>query len=133
MLAVLLLFVNSGITLFAHTCLRSQQTTIQFSPNDSCCRNVKKTNDDCCEHTADEYEIHAAHENCCVVKIIYVDSDQEQVLPVQNHNFLPALDSFYSIFYRLPEIVTPYFTGGNFRSPPIPTDFLLPFICIWRN
>lgn len=98
---ILMVFINVGISFYAHTCLNSGEKTILFSLTDDPCveKEQQLEKDGCCSSSVDVYD----HEddNCCqtepqVLQLddLYTNYWFNSLVQLSQHVFLTPLFSF---------------------------------------
>ncbi|MBL7779151.1 MAG: hypothetical protein JNK66_12780 [Chitinophagales bacterium] len=122
-LSVVLLFANSGLTLFAHTCLRSQHTSIQLTQNDECCSGEEETRG-CCDKKTSATTVAEQHDNCCTVSLIHLEPNTKQLLPQQFSFVLEAvaIQNIFAVVLHNPATICNDFSITH--SPPLPKGIL---------
>lgn len=130
-IAMLLLFAESGQVVYAHTCFKSNKTTLSLYTPAHCADEVQQKS--CCgnKHTETTNECVVGKKSCCAVSATYV----KQSFPA-NETELRKVSFALALFYQPTFFVAEIFflpppSFSFTESPPIPVRYPS-FFCIFR-
>lgn len=106
-LVVLLLFADSGVTLYAHTCLKTKHTHFSIGTPKHCCKGTK-TKSNCS----------VTKSSCCNVNSKYIKQDFVYKETEAAQQELPALALIFSTVFS--PVILPVEVNSTFsHSPPL--------------